>query len=84
MRDDGTQYVQLYFFPYHNHNKTVICTANVIYMCFTVSPFNVNCVKKKKPRAKLVRDRAWFVRLYGEIIPETERGDWVSVDCGTI
>ena len=24
---------------------------------------------------KYVKDRAWFVRLYGEIIPELKRGD---------
>ena len=39
-----------------------------------------------------VRDRAWFVRLYGEMIFSVDLAhygvscikDWVSVDCGTI
>ena len=36
----------------------------------------INIQRRKKHSLITMRDRAWFVRLYGEIIPELERGDY--------
>ena len=39
--------------------------------------FKLKDTSKEIPSAiLLLRDRAWFVRLYGEIIPELWRGDY--------